>query len=74
MNYETILKNFQRGLWTSQMVHIAVNKGVITEEQYESIIENRPISVGTLTEVIDELNEILDGAEAAMIEGVESIA
>ncbi len=74
MNYETILKNFQRGLWTSQMVHIAVNKGVITEEQYESIIENRPISVGALTEVIDELNEILDGAEAAMIEGVESIA
>lgn len=74
MNYETILKNFQRGLWTSQMVHIAVNKGIITEEQYESIIENRPISVGALTEVIDELNEILDGAEAAMIEGVESIA
>ena len=74
MNYETILKNFQRGLWTSQMVHIAVNKGVITEEQYESIIENRPISVGALTEIIDELNGVLDGAEAAMIEGVESIA
>lgn len=73
MNYETILKNFQRGLWTAQMVHIAVTKGIITEAEYESIIENRPINYNDLIETIDELSGILEDADDAMIEGVESI-
>lgn len=73
MNYETILKNFQRGLWTAQMVHIAVTKGIITEVEYRSIIENKPINYNDLVETIEELSGVLDNAEAAMIEGVESI-
>ena len=42
MNFDLILQNFQRGLWTEQMVRVAVNKGIITEEQYNIIIENKP--------------------------------
>ena len=37
MNYETIKKNFDRGLWNAQMVRVAVRKGVITKEQYREI-------------------------------------
>lgn len=37
MDYTVIKENFQKGLWTKAMVHIAVVKGVITSEQYEEI-------------------------------------
>lgn len=37
MNFETIKKNFERGLWNKQMVKMAVRKGVITKDQYEEI-------------------------------------
>ena len=37
MNYETIKKNFERGLWNAAMVKMAVRKGVITREQYRDI-------------------------------------
>jgi len=35
--FEIIKKNYERGLWTKQMVTLAVKKGVITAEQYEEI-------------------------------------
>ncbi len=38
MNYETIKRNFDRGLWSARMVKTAVRKGVITEAQYQEII------------------------------------
>ena len=37
MNYETIKKNFDRGLWNIAMVRVAVRKGVITKEQFKEI-------------------------------------
>lgn len=37
MNYETIKKNFDRGLWSAAMVKMAVRKGIITKEQYKEI-------------------------------------
>jgi diphthamide biosynthesis methyltransferase len=37
MSYELIKKNYERGLWTKQMVAIAVQKGAITAAQYEEI-------------------------------------
>lgn len=37
MNFETIKKNFERGLWNKQMVKMAVRKGVITKDQYQEI-------------------------------------
>ena len=38
MNYETIKRNFERGLWNEQMVRMAVRKGVITKTQFEEIV------------------------------------
>ena len=37
MNYETIKKNYERGLWNAAMVKMAVRKGVITKEQFKEI-------------------------------------
>ena len=37
MNFETIKKNYERGLWNAAMVKMAVRKGVITAEQYTEI-------------------------------------
>jgi uncharacterized XkdX family phage protein len=38
MTFEIIKSNYEKGLWTKQMVKIAVKKGVITREQYEEIV------------------------------------
>ena len=37
MNYKTVKKNFERGLWNVAMVRMAVRKGVITKEQFKEI-------------------------------------
>lgn len=37
MNFDTIKRNYDRGLWTSAMVKLAVKKGVITHDEYEAI-------------------------------------
>lgn len=38
MNYEIVKKNYEKGLWTKQLVKMAVKKGVITQEQYKEIV------------------------------------
>ena len=37
MNFETIKRNYERGLWNAAMVKMAVKKGVITKEQSTEI-------------------------------------
>lgn len=37
MNYQTIKKNYDRGLWSAAMVKMAVRKGIITKDQYKEI-------------------------------------
>lgn len=37
MNYQTIKKNYDRGLWNKAMVKMAVRKGIITAAQYMEI-------------------------------------
>lgn len=37
MNYQTIRRNYDRGLWSLTMVKLAVRKGIITKEQYTEI-------------------------------------
>ena len=37
MTYEQIKKNYERKLWSKQMVAVCVRKGVITRKQYEEI-------------------------------------
>lgn len=38
MNFDIVKRNFDKGLWTKQLVKMAVKKGVITSEQYEEIV------------------------------------
>ena len=37
MSFEIIKRNFDRGLWSESMVKLAVQKGVITAEQFKQI-------------------------------------
>lgn len=37
MSFETIKRNYDRGLWNNVMVKMAVRKGIITKEQYKEI-------------------------------------
>ena len=37
MNFETVKKNYDKGLWNKTMVKTAVRKGIITKEQYTEI-------------------------------------
>ena len=37
MNYKMIKRNYDKGLWSKQMVKVAVKKGVITKEEYKEI-------------------------------------
>jgi uncharacterized XkdX family phage protein len=37
MNFKTIKRNFDKGLWSKQMVKMAVRKGVITKDEYKQI-------------------------------------
>jgi len=37
MNFETIKKNFDRGLWSVTMVKMAVRKGIISKTEYKAI-------------------------------------
>ena len=38
MNFETIKRNYIRGLWTAALVKMAARKGVITQEQCAEIL------------------------------------
>ena len=37
MNFATIKRNYDRGLWTAAMVKMAIKKGIITKDQYKEI-------------------------------------
>lgn len=38
MNFETIKRNYERGLWSRAQAKVAVRKGVITAAQYKEIV------------------------------------
>lgn len=35
--FDIVKRNYERGLWTKEMVKTAVKKGAITKEQYKEI-------------------------------------
>lgn len=37
MTFEMVKKNYDKKLWNTTMVKVAVEKGVITEKQYKEI-------------------------------------
>ena len=41
MNFETIKNNYDKGLWSIALVKMAVQKGLITEEEYKIITSKK---------------------------------
>ena len=39
LDFETIKKFYERGLWNSQLVEMSVRKGVLTQEQANEILK-----------------------------------
>jgi hypothetical protein len=39
MSFEIIQQNYKRGLWTKAMVQVALDKGVITQAQFDEIVD-----------------------------------
>lgn len=37
--YEKIKKWYRQGLWTAEMVRDAVDRGILTEDEYKTIVE-----------------------------------
>ncbi len=40
MNFATIKRNYDKGLWSGAMVKMAVKKGIITADEYKEITGN----------------------------------
>ena len=38
MNFVTIKRNYDKGLWNEMMVRMAVRKGVITKDEFKEIV------------------------------------
>lgn len=38
MNFELIRRNFEKGSWDVGMVKTALDKGIITQEQFEELV------------------------------------
>lgn len=60
MNFKTIKKNFDKGLWPESYVHMAVRKGVITQEECNMILEGVS-KEDAITLAVDESIGILTG-------------
>jgi len=43
--FEKIRYYYQKGIYTAEMVHTFVEKGVITEEQYREITQSNEVGV-----------------------------
>ena len=43
MNYEALYERYQQGRISKSMLKIYVKKGIITQEEYESIISGTPL-------------------------------
>lgn len=43
MTFEIIKRNFELGLWNEKQVKVALDKGVITQDQYNKIINSKKI-------------------------------
>lgn len=38
MNFELIKRNFEKGSWDAGMVKTALDKGIITQEQFDELV------------------------------------
>lgn len=60
MNYQTIRRNFERGLWPESSVRMAVKKGIITQTQCDEILTGSD-PINNVQAAVDEAIGILTG-------------
>lgn len=61
MNYKTIRKNFEKGLWPEAYVKMAVRKGVISQAECDEILSGAEQGSGSVQAAVDEAMAILNG-------------
>lgn len=76
MNFNTIKKNYDKNLWSLNMVKTALKKGVITKEEYQTITnEEAPNLTLTLDQLKEKkLVEVDKWTESKIVSGFESTA
>lgn len=57
MNFQTIKKNFDKGLWNESMVKMAVRKGVISQAECDVILTGTT-EIATVEDYVNALNEL----------------
>lgn len=60
MNYQTIRRNFEKGLWPASYVKMAVKKGVITQADCDEILSGAEPG-SSVQAAVDEAIGILTG-------------
>lgn len=60
MNYKTIKRNYDKGLWSESLVKMAVRKGVITQEECDAILSGATPE-SSMQAAVDEAIGILIG-------------
>lgn len=77
MNFETVKRNYEKGLWTISLVQISVQKGIITKEEYKKITGKDYVSPSPVPtpdpsqeERIEELENQLGALTAAIEMGL----
>ena len=58
MNYNTIRRNFEKGLWPESYVKMAVRKGVISQEECDAILSGTDQDIATTEDYIAALAEL----------------
>lgn len=69
MNYDLIKSNYDKRLWGAQLVQLAVQKGVITQEQADAIragaADPQLVALQSQLDTQRQINEIITGGETA---------
>lgn len=58
MNYKTIKRNYEKGLWPEAYVRMAVKKGVISQEECDAILSGDESELATVDDYIAALAEV----------------
>ena len=58
MNYKTIKRNYEKGLWPENYVKMAVRKGVISQEECDAILSGDESDLATAEDYIAALAEV----------------
>lgn len=58
MNYKTIKRNYEKGLWNESLVKMAVRKGVLTQAECDAILSGDESDLAMAEDYIAALAEL----------------